>query len=203
MVIKNILNKVFAFLLKNIKNIYVTSVVFLIFLFEFVLVYTNRLFLFFHIASSIIFIASIINYIYNIIVIALNKRKNKKLIMEEEEDCLYQIYSRLDRKEEEIFYRLFYENEVIIPHNEFDLEYRKSNFRAMFYKIANLDEYERANNENYYEILNCKEMDYKTKWDNGNCSCWYDNYRFTMNDEFRQKYKPYIEKVKNMVEKNL
>lgn len=203
MVIKNILNKVFAFLLKNIKNIYVTSVVFLIFLFEFVLVYTNRLFLFFHIASSIIFIASIINYIYNIIVIALNKRKNKKLIMEEEEDYLYQIYSRLDRKEEEIFYRLFYENEVIIPHNEFDLEYRKSNFRAMFYKIANLDEYERANNENYYEILNCKEMDYKTKWDNGNCSCWYDNYRFTMNDEFRQKYKPYIEKVKNMVEKNL
>lgn len=200
---KNILNKVFAFLLKNIKNIYVTSVVFLIFLFEFVLVYTNRLFLFFHIASSIIFIASIINYIYNIIVIALNKRKDKKLIMEEEEDYLYQIYSRLDRKEEEIFYRLFYENEVIIPHNEFDLEYRKSNFRAMFYKIANLDEYERANNENYYEILNCKEMDYKTKWDNGNCSCWYDNYRFTMNDEFRQKYKPYIEKVKNMVEKNL
>lgn len=203
MVIKNILNKVFSFLLKNIKNIYVTTVVFLIFLFGFIFVYTNRLFLFFHIASSITFIASIINHIYNRIVIVLNKRKNKKLIMEEEKDYLYQIYSRLDREEEEIFYRLFYENEVIIPHNKFNLEYRKSNFQAMFYRIANLDEYERANNENYYKILNCKEIDYKTKSDNGNWSCWYENYRFTMNDEFRQKYKPYIEKVKNMVEKNL
>ena len=138
----------------------------------------------------------------------IKRKKNERAKAQKEydESCqyIYNIYLNLNESERNIFYRLFHEKEVIIPHSDFQEEeycHTKEFVNMVYFKD---EEDLRYGNKSDYNIF-CERNEYYTNGSNS-LSDWsygWKSYKFTMEPSFRDYYSDIIEKVKKIIDENL
>lgn len=155
-----------------------------------------------------IFVFTLIYHIYVQISKIIKRKKDEKIKAQEEYQddyqYIYNIYLNLNKGERDIFYQLFHNKEVIIPHTDFHEEewLHTNEFINMTYFKDQEDR--RYGSKSDYNIY-CEHNEYYTN-NSDSLSDWsygWKSYKFTMEPSFRSDYSNIIEKVKKIIDENL